>query len=448
MPISPDEILTPSQLGTLARSLLEDAFPLVFVEGELSNLARPASGHLYFTLKDARAQVRCAMFRPKSQHLRFQPRDGVKVLARGRVTLYEARGDFQLVIESLQEAGEGALWRAFEQLKARLQAEGVFDCGHKQPIPAWPRRIGVLTSPGGAAVRDVLSVLARRFPLLEVDILPVQVQGESAPRHILEMLQRAICAGAYDVLLLARGGGSLEDLWAFNDEALTRAVAASAVPVISAIGHETDFSLTDFAADLRAPTPSAAAELVTPERGELLQHLSSLHQRLNTLDQHQRQQRSQRLDRLFLRLAALHPQARLTLLAQRQQQLTRRLHAAMRARLYHHHARLRHLGALLSAARPQHRLAAMRERLRRWHPRAHSAIVARLQRHTQHLRELARSLSAVSPLATVARGYAIIAQADARPVRSVHQVQPGEQVSARLHDGQLQLRVEACQPRD
>jgi len=439
---SPDEILTPSQLGTLARSLLEDAFPLVFVEGELSNLARPASGHLYFTLKDARAQVRCAMFRPKSQWLRFQPRDGVKVLARARVTLYEARGDFQLVVESLEEAGEGALRRAFEQLKARLQAEGLFDSERKRPLPVWPRRIGVLTSPNGAAVRDVLSVLARRFPLLEVDVLPVQVQGESAPRHILDMLQRATTSGRYDLLLLARGGGSLEDLWAFNDEALTRAVAASPVPIISAIGHETDFSLTDFAADLRAPTPSAAAELLAPERGELLQRLDTLHRRLATHHQHRQQQRSQALDRLYLRLQSLRPAARLALLSQRQQQLTRRLHAAIRERLHHDHARLRHTGALLTAARPQHRLAALRERLRITHPRAQTAIVARLQRHTQHLRELARSLDAVSPLATVARGYAIIEQADGSAVRSIQQVTPGERVTAQLGDGRLQLVVE------
>jgi len=443
---SPDEILTPSQLGTLARSLLEDAFPLVFVEGELSNLARPASGHLYFTLKDARAQVRCAMFRPKSQWLRFQPRDGLKVLARGRVTLYEARGDFQLVIESLEEAGEGALRRAFEQLKARLQAEGLFDPERKQPLPAWPRRVGVLTSPNGAAVRDILSVLARRFPLLEVDILPVQVQGESAPRQILDMLQRAVSSRHYDVLLLARGGGSLEDLWAFNDEALTRAVAASPVPVISAIGHETDFSLTDFAADLRAPTPSAAAELLVPERGELVQRLSTLHRRLNTHHQHDQQQRSQALDRLYLRLQSLRPAARLALLSQRQQQLTRRLHTVMRERLHHHQARLRHTGALLTAVRPQHRLAALRERLRRLSPRAQTAIVARLQRHTQHLRELARSLEAVSPLATVARGYAIIETSDGITVRSIHQVQSGEWITARLHDGSLHLQVEKHQP--
>src|SRR5688500_9311380 len=243
----PRDILTPSQLNTLARDLLEGAFPLIWVEGELGNLSRPGSGHLYFTLKDARAQVRCAMFKPKSQWLNFQPRDGMRVLARGRVTLYEARGDYQLILDSLEEAGEGALRRAFEEMKARLQAEGLFDTARKRPLPTYVRRLGVITSPSGAAVRDVLSVLARRFPLLEVDVLPVPVQGAAAAAQIRAMLVRAAASGRYDLLLLARGGGSLEDLWAFNDEMLARAIAASTVPVVSAVGHETGFNHDDFA---------------------------------------------------------------------------------------------------------------------------------------------------------------------------------------------------------
>src|SRR5690606_14150086 len=267
------DILTPSQLNTLARSLLEDTFPLVLVEGELGNVARPASGHLYFTLKDARAQVRCAMFRPKSSWLKFQPREGLKVLARGRLTLYEARGDYQLVLDSLEEAGEGALRRAFEELKAKLQAEDLFDAERK-------RRLRVVTSPSGAAVRDVLIVIGRRFPLLEVDVLPVPVQGEGAAAQIVQTLRRAATSGRYDALLLTRGGGSLEDLWAFNDEALARTVAASPVPVVAAIGHETDSSLAEFAADLRAPTPSAAAELLVPDGAELLARLRAFQRRL------------------------------------------------------------------------------------------------------------------------------------------------------------------------
>jgi exodeoxyribonuclease VII large subunit len=211
-------ILTPSQLNTLARDLLEGAFPLVLVEGEIGNLSRPGSGHLYFTLKDARAQVRCALFKPKSQWLKFAPREGLRVLARGRLTLYEARGDYQLVLDSMEEAGEGALRRALDVLKARLQAEGLFDAAHKRALPAWPRRLAVLTSPSGAVIRDIVSVLSRRFPLVEIDLLPVPVQGDTAAAQIRGMLQRAIDCRRYDAILLARGGGSLEDLWAFNDE--------------------------------------------------------------------------------------------------------------------------------------------------------------------------------------------------------------------------------------
>ena len=276
-----NHILTPSQLNTLARDLLEGAFPLVLVEGEIGNLSRPGSGHLYFTLKDARAQVRCALFKPKSQWLGFTPREGLRVLARGRLTLYEARGDYQLILDSMEEAGEGALRRAFEELKARLQSEGLFDAARKRPLPAHVRRLAVLTSASGAVIRDIVSVLRRRFPLVEVDLLPVPVQGDTAAAQIRAMLQRAIASARYDVIVLARGGGSLEDLWAFNDEALVRAIAASPLPVVSAIGHETDFTLADFAADLRAPTPSAAAELLVPDRANLLAHLHGLHRQLH-----------------------------------------------------------------------------------------------------------------------------------------------------------------------
>jgi len=436
------EILTPSQLNALARDLLEGTFPLVFVEGELGNVSRPSSGHLYFTLKDARAQVRCAMFRPKSQWLRFQPREGMKVLARGRVTLYEARGDYQLVLDSLEEAGEGALRRAFEELKARLQAEGLFDPARKRPLPSFVRRLGVLTSPTGAAVRDVLSVLSRRFPLVEVEVLPVPVQGEGAAAQITDMLRRAGASGRYDVLLLARGGGSLEDLWAFNDEALARAVAASPVPVVSAVGHETDFSLTDFAADLRAPTPSAAAELLVPNRDDLMLRLDGLRRRLSVLHRQQLQQRAQRADRAWLRLHALRPQARLDAGRARREQALRRLQAAWQLRLERHAARLRHAEAVLAAMRPQRRLQVLRERVEALRLRPQAALARRLQRDALRLRGLARSLHAVSPLATIARGYAIVQDADGRVVRSVHAVDTGAAVTARLHDGRLRLRVE------
>lgn len=436
------QVLTPSLLNTLARSLLEDAFPLVLVEGELGNVARPASGHLYFTLKDARAQVRCAMFKPKSTWLRFQPREGLKVLARGRLTLYEARGDYQLILDSLEEAGEGALRRAFEELKAKLQGEGLFDAARKRPLPAHVQRLGVITSPTGAAVRDVLSVLARRFPLLEVEILPVPVQGDGAAPQITDMLRRADASGRYGALLLTRGGGSLEDLWAFNDEALARAVAASATPVVAAVGHETDSSLAEFAADLRAPTPSAAAELLVPDQADLLARLRTLHRRTLLLGGHRLQQAAQRADRAALRLQALRPQARLDALRQRHADALRRLHAAIAIQNERRIAALRHAQAALRAHDPRQRLAALGSRLHALQPRLHGALARQLQRDTLRVQGAARALEAISPLATVARGYAIVQHADGRVLRSVHEARAGESMSVRLSDGSLQVRVE------
>jgi len=437
------EILTPSQLNTLARDLLEGSFPLIWVEGELSGVSRPGSGHLYFCLKDARAQVRCAMFKPKSTWLKFIPREGLRVLARGRLTLYEARGEYQLVLDHMEEAGEGALRRAFEELRAKLTAEGLFDSARKRPLPLHPRRLGVLTSPSGAAVRDVLSVLARRYPLLHVEILPVLVQGASAAAQITSMLRRASASGRYDLLLLTRGGGSLEDLWPFNDEQLTRAIVASAVPVISAVGHETDFSLADFAADLRAPTPSAAAELLAPSQDDLLRRLRALDARMRNLQRQQLRAAMQRADRAALRLQALRPQARLQLLQRRQEDGLRRLAAAWQRRIAADRARLRHADAVLRAAHPQRRLSRLRERLAAVASRPQSAIGRRLANDAMRLRGLARSLQAVSPLATVARGYAILQQPDGRVVRSVLDAAAGDLLDARLADGSLSVRVEA-----
>jgi len=437
------DVLTPSQLNTLARDLLEGAFPLIWVEGELSGVSRPGSGHLYFCLKDARAQVRCAMFKPKSTWLKFIPREGMRVLARGRLTLYEARGEYQLVLDHMEEAGEGALRRAFEELRAKLTAEGLFDAARKRPMPVHPQRLGVLTSPSGAAVRDVLSVLARRFPLLQVDVLPVLVQGASAAAQITAMLRRASASGRYDVLLLTRGGGSLEDLWPFNDEQLTRAIVASAVPVISAVGHETDFSLADFAADLRAPTPSAAAELLAPSQDDLLRRLRTLDTRMRNLQRQHLRAMMQRADRAALRLHALRPQARLQLLCRRQAEGLRRLAAAWQRRRDSDRARLRHADAVLRAAHPQRRLARLRERLTMLAPRPQAAIGRRLTADALRLRGLARTLHTVSPLATVARGYAILQHPDGRVVRSVLDAAPGDRLDARLTDGSLGVRVEA-----
>jgi exodeoxyribonuclease VII large subunit len=435
-------VLTPSQLNALARDLLEGAFPLIWVEGELSGVSRPGSGHLYFALKDARAQVRCALFKPKSTWLKFVPRDGLRVLARGRLTLYEARGEYQLVLDHMEEAGEGALRRAFEELRAKLAAEGLFAAERKRPLPLHPRRIAVLTSPSGAAVRDVLSVLARRYPLLEVDILPVLVQGPAAAAQITAMLRRATASGRYDVLLLARGGGSLEDLWAFNDEHLVRAIAASTVPVVSAVGHETDVSLADFAADLRAPTPSAAAELLAPSQDDLARRLHTLSARLANLQRQHLRGAMQRADRASLRLHALRPQARLQLLCRRQAEGLRRLAAAWQRRIDRERARLRHADAVLRSAHPRRRLERLQARVAALGPRNEGAIARRLANDALRLRGIARSLHAVSPLATVARGYAILQHDDGRIVRSVLDAAPGDPLEARLSDGALRVRVE------
>ncbi|MNK71882.1 Exodeoxyribonuclease 7 large subunit [compost metagenome] len=436
------QILTPSQLNILARDLLEGAFPLIWVEAELGSVTRPASGHMYFTLKDARAQIRAALFKPKSQWLKFVPRDGMRVLARGRLTLYEARGEYQMVLDHMEEAGEGALRRAYEQLKARLEAEGLFATGRKRALPAHVRRLAVITSPTGAAVRDVLSVLERRFPLLEVDLLPSLVQGDSAAAQITALLRAADASGRYDVILLTRGGGSLEDLWAFNDEQLARAIAASTTPVVSAVGHETDFSLADFAADLRAPTPSVAAELLVPDRRELQARVRRLAARMVQLQRHGLGQAMQRADRALLRLNAQGPQARLQLLQRRQQELARRLASVWRQQQERRQAQLRHAAVVLRNGHPQRRLDALRERLQRLQPRAAAAIGRQLQGDQLRLRGLARSMEAVSPLATVARGYSILTREDdGSLVRSPLQVRPGDALKARVQDGTIEVVV-------
>jgi exodeoxyribonuclease VII large subunit len=391
-------VLTPTQLNTLARELLEGAFAQVWIEGEISNFARPASGHLYFTLKDENAQVRCAMFRMKAGSLRFAPRNGLKVLVRGRLTLYEARGEFQLVLEHMEEAGEGALRRAFEELKARLAAEGLFEAARKRPLPRFARHLAVVTSARGAAVRDVLSVLARRWPLLSVDVLPVAVQGAGAAAEIRAMLESAAASGRYDVILVTRGGGSLEDLWSFNDEALARAIVAASVPVVSAVGHEIDFSLADFAADLRAPTPSAAAELLVPEAREMGTLLLRLRGRLDAAMQRRFRALAQRNDVAGLRLESLRPQMRLE--------------------------------------RARHRLALLGQRLE-------TGMRRRLELRGQRVELLARTLASVSPLATLARGYSVLREHEGgRILRRAADARPGQLLDAQLGEGRLRLRVE------
>ena len=434
-------VLNPSTLNRLVRDLLGDVFPFVWIEGELSNVAKPASGHLYFTLKDSGAQVRCAMFKPKSASLRFRPVDGMQVLLRAKVGLYEPRGEFQLVAESMEPAGEGALQREFEQLKARLDAEGLFAQARKRPLPRYARRIGVITSATGAAVRDVLSVLARRWPLADVEILPVPVQGREAPPAIVKMLNKASTSGRYDVLLLTRGGGSMEDLWAFNDEAVARAIHASAVPVVSAVGHEIDFSIADFVADLRAPPPSAAAELLVPDAVATVRHLQQLQQRMLTLQQRKMQAHSQRVDHLFLRLQAQRPQARLARDRERLIHLHSRLMAMLREQGQQRHTRLERLQNRLLAQHPRAQLPLLARRLAEQDQRLRRAMALTLERKQTSVRHIGRALQAISPLATLDRGYAILFDDAGRVLRSTNAARPGDRLTARLADGELRVKV-------
>ncbi|MDX1514245.1 MAG: exodeoxyribonuclease VII large subunit, partial [Gammaproteobacteria bacterium] len=362
------DVYTVSQLNLEARRLIESGFPPVWIEGEISNLARPRSGHIYFSLKDDACQVRCAMFRGQNSKLEFEPEDGMQVLASARVSLYPERGEFQLIVQYMEEAGAGALRRAFEILKQRLAAEGLFDEAGKRPLPAVPKRIGVLTSPTGAALRDILNVIERRFAGVEVVIYPVPVQGAQAAREILRMLELAGRRKECDVLILARGGGSIEDLWAFNDEALARGLRACPIPVVTGIGHEIDFTIADFAADHRAPTPSAAAELVTPDARHLLQRVLAARQRLATVLGARIEDERKHLDWLAKRLSL--PRRRLQDLAQRVDELYLRLVRSARVLPAQRRARLQTLSARLDAKHPA--------ALVRWHRGRHGDLRRRL----------------------------------------------------------------------
>lgn len=435
------DIYTVTRLNMEVRDLLEGGFPGLWVEGEISNLARPTSGHLYFSLKDASSQVRCAMFRANNRLLTFEPENGQHVLARARVSLYPARGDYQLIVEHLEAFGEGALQRAFEALKRRLAAEGLFDASRKRPLPALPRRVGVITSPSGAAVRDILTVTRRRFPAIPLRIYPVPVQGAGAAEQIAQALRLAAERGDCDVLVLARGGGSLEDLWAFNEETVARAIAACEIPVVTGVGHEMDITIADFAADYRAATPSAAAEAITPDQGAWRQGLAKMEVRLATLLRTRLRMEGQRVSWLVQRLQ--HPKRRLQELAQRLDGLNLRLAAAARAGLRGADTRLQQSQVKLQRQHPDSVLNMLRGRTGYLQQRLVSAVRHALARRRTELTGLARSLHAVSPLSTLDRGYAIMTtHPEGRLVRSVEQTPPGRRVQARLADGALLCTVD------
>ncbi len=437
------DIWSVSRLNGEIRSVLEGSFPLLWVEGEISNLATPRSGHSYFSLKDEHAQVRCALFRNRRMLLRFQPKDGDRVLVRARISLYEARGDFQLIIEHMEPAGEGALQRAFEELKARLEAEGLFDARRKQLLPAFPRCIGVVTSPTGAAIRDILQVLKRRFPGLPVIVYPTLVQGESAAGEIASTLKLADRRGDCDLLILARGGGSLEDLWAFNDETLARTIAELETPVISAVGHETDFTIADFVADRRAPTPSAAAELASPDSGQLQQQLDVLNGRLRRAMQRLLTEKRQHMEHHHHRLRLLHPLRRVHEQQQRLDELGMRMEAAMKNRLGQHRQALGELQSRLRLLSPAQRLKTLDSLLNQQREKLRTAMEHRLSRHRLRLEGLSRELHAVSPLQTLARGYSITTEAGSgKVITHADEVSPGTRIRTRLAEGEFLSVVE------
>ncbi|HDZ56575.1 MAG TPA: exodeoxyribonuclease VII large subunit [Pseudomonas xinjiangensis] len=434
------EVLTVSQLNARARSLLEDVFPRIWVEGELSNLSRPSSGHLYFTLKDSKAQIRCALFRQHASRIRMDLRDGLLVRARGRVSLYEGRGDYQLILDSLEQAGDGALRQAFEALKTKLQAEGLFDTDGKRALPSHPRRIGVITSPSGAAVRDIISVFGRRAPFIELVIVPTPVQGRDAAPQIVRALQLADRAGL-DALILARGGGSLEDLWPFNEEMVARALKACVTPTVCAVGHETDVSISDFIADVRAPTPSAAAELLSPDQQAMLHQINRAHRQLLQCMKAHLTREQLCLNNLRKRLR--HPGERLTQQAQKLDDLEMRLRRAQNQRQIQLVQRFERLQSRLQARHPGQRLGLLRQRIEHLELRLPRAIDRTLEQYRQRLHGTSQTLHLVSPLATLGRGYSILLDQQGRVLRSRKEALPGQRLQARLSDGRLALRVES-----
>ncbi len=439
-------IFTVSRLNTTVRQLLENEMGLVWLSAEISNFSQPSSGHWYFTLKDDGAQVRCAMFRNSNRRVTFRPQHGQQVLVRASITLYEPRGDYQLIIESMHPAGEGLLQQQFEQLKARLAAEGLFDQQFKQPLPEPARQVGVITSATGAALHDVLRVLHRRDPSLPVIIYPTPVQGVDAPAAIVRAIELANQRDECDVLIVGRGGGSLEDLWSFNDERVARAIFASRLPIVSAVGHETDVTIADFVADLRAPTPSAAAEIVSRNQIELLRRLQSQQQRMEMAMDFYIAEQQRRFTRIQHRLQQQHPQLRLA----RQQttlfQLQRRLGEAMDQRLRVANRQQDRVLQRLNQQQPQGRILRAQQQMQQWQYRLQQGMEKQLNHNRQRFGNLAAQLEGVSPLATLARGFSVTTDTQGQLVKKTQQLHKGDLLRTRLDDGWVESQVTALEP--
>lgn len=435
------DIYSVSRLNSEVRLTLELQFQTLWLQGEVSNFVAAASGHWYFSLKDSAAQVKCAMFKMANRNSSFRPQNGQQVLIRARISVYEPRGEYQLLAEFIESAGAGLLKQQFEQLKAKLQAEGLFDPASKKPLPAQVQRVGVITSPTGAAVRDIVTVLNRRAPGIEVVIYPSQVQGETAAAQLRNMLSSAIRRNEVDVLIIGRGGGSLEDLWCFNDEALCRAVAACPIPIVSAVGHEIDFALTDFVADVRAPTPSAAAELVSPDQSHLLDRILQLKNRLLQAQRSRLQHAAPKLLNLSQRLLALHPKRRLQQQQQRLDELQLRLTASAKRAMQSAQQQQLYLDKSLRQLSPAKTLLAHTQHINQLERRLVNAQQLQLKQSKQQLAQLSSQLNTVSPLATLARGYSITFDDKQQVVTSSAQLKAGDKVAIKLAEGGFDAEV-------
>lgn len=434
-------IFTVSRLNQTVRLLLEQEMGQVWISGEISNFTQPASGHWYFTLKDDTAQVRCAMFRNSNRRVTFRPQHGQQVLVRANITLYEPRGDYQIIVESMQPAGEGLLQQKYELLKAKLQAEGLFDQQYKQPLPSPVHCVGVITSKTGAALHDILHVLKRRDPSLPVIIYPTAVQGDDAPGQIVRAIERANARNECDVLIVGRGGGSLEDLWSFNDERVARAIFASRIPVVSAVGHETDVTIADFVADLRAPTPSAAAEIVSRNQQELLRQIQSAQQRLGMAMDYYLANRNRRFTQLFHRLQQQHPQLRLACQQTMLERLRQRMNFALDNELKRAASRQQRVLQRLNQQNPQPRIYRAQTRIQQLEYRLAENVHARLSATRERFGNAVTHLEAVSPLSTLARGYSVTTATDGKVLKQTRQVKAGDVLTTRLSDGWVESEV-------
>ena len=440
--------LSISQLNTMVKELLENNLPPLWIEGEISNFARPASGHMYFSLKDANCQVRSVMFRNRNMLLDFKPANGTHVLAKVRIGFYEARGEFQLIIDRMEEIGDGQLQQQFDRLKNKLASEGLFDSDLKQELPELPKHIGVITSPTGAAIRDVLSILKRRFPAIPVTIYPVPVQGADAAPLIAKMIHTATIHSKCDVLLLVRGGGSLEDLWSFNEEIVARAIYDCDIPIVCGVGHEIDITIADFAADVRAATPSAAAELVAPDQYSYLQSYDYYTERLQQLIQNQLNQYRQQLNWLQQRLKQQHPKSQLALIEDKRNELLKRLTASWKSQASTNKASLILAITQLQQQTPAVLIINHRQQLQVLSQRLKHTIHNQQQNLKQKLASSSRTLNALSPLQTLARGYAIVNHEDSNEnIVSTDQINADDILNIRFHSGSVQTRVVKIRPK-